>query len=323
MLIAFLHEENDLTNQLLDQFQQKLTGHQVLSWKSHEAAPSSTLDVILASSSISAEQIDRQPALALIQTTSTGYETVDINTATAAGIWVSFAPSDETGNATSVAEFAVLLLLTASRHIGELIAARFTNNAYQPRIRPVLNGRTVCIVGLGAIGQQVATRLQAFGMLIVATDEHPEHAPHYVTAFPADKLEVAVTDADFVVVCVRASNVNENLISASVLRSMKKGSVLINVARGLLVDEDALMDLLETGQIAAVGLDVVRREPLDASNRLLRFSQALVTPHIAAFTDLMVSGTTDYVSKVIEEFASGKRPSSLLNAPSRPRRLLS
>jgi phosphoglycerate dehydrogenase-like enzyme len=154
---------------------------------------------------------------------------------------------------------------------------------------------------------------------MLATDEHPEDAPAGVTAFSADKLEMAVADADFVVVCVRASKENEGLMSASVLRSMKRGAILVNVARGSLVDEHALLAALKDGQISAVGLDVVRHEPLDPTNPFLDVPQALVTPHIAAYTDLMLCGTVDYICQVLKEFETGRKPASALNSPARPR----
>ena len=104
---------------------------------------------------------------------------------------------------------------------------------------------------------------------------------------------------------------------------MKRGAILVNVARGMLIDEHALVGALEDGQISAAGLDVVRNEPLDATNPLLRLPQVLLTPHIAAFTDLMLSGTVDFISQVVKEFEAGRKPKSILNAPQKPRCILS
>jgi phosphoglycerate dehydrogenase-like enzyme len=108
-------------------------------------------------------------------------------------------------------------------------------------------------------------------------------------------------------------------MSASVLRSMKRGAILINVARGSLVDEEALLAALKDGHISAIGLDVVQHEPLDQSNPLLRVPQALVTPHIVAYTDLMLLGTVNYICHVISYFEAGRKPASVLNSPARPR----
>ncbi len=320
MKIGFLHSaENEFNHLLLGQLRAGFGVRNVLSWLTGNEAPSKDFDVLIANGPVGREQMAGQAKLKLIQTTSTGCETVNIDAATEMGIWVSYAPSDLTGYATSVAEFAVLLLLAASRHLGQVVKSMHEGQAYPLHISSALNGKTICIVGLGSIGRQIAERLRPFGVLMLATEEHPEDAPADVTTFAADKLEVAVADADYVVVCVRASKENEGLLSASVLRSMKRGAVLVNVARGSLVDEHALLAALKDGHISAASLDVVSHEPLDPTNPLLDIPQALVTPHIAAYTDLMLSGTIDYISQVLKEFEAGRKPASVLNSPAKPR----
>jgi phosphoglycerate dehydrogenase-like enzyme len=106
-----------------------------------------------------------------------------------------------------------------------------------------------CGCGLGSIGELLVDRLRPFGMQMVAPDAHPEHAPVGVTVFPADQLETAVAHADYVVVCVRASKENDNLINASVLRAMKRWAILVNIARRKLIDEGALLAAVKDGQI--------------------------------------------------------------------------
>lgn len=103
---------------------------------------------------------------------------------------------------------------------------------------------------------------------------------------------------------------------------MKRGTILVNIARGMLIDETALVDAVTNGQISAAGLDVLKNEPPDRKDPLLQLPQVLVTPHIAGLTDLMLDGTVHYISHVIEEFVAGKKPKSVLNSPSKPRRLL-
>ena len=324
MTIVFLHEaENELIRQMVRELQKRFAPHQVLSWTAGEDAPTQGMDVLLTSSTVNREQMEAYPGLLLVQTVSTGYETVDLEAATELGIWVSYAPSDMTGNAVSVAEFAVLLMLGASRQLRAVIESLGGSKLAMPRLHPVLNGKTVCIVGLGSIGRLLVDRLRPFGMLLLATDEHPENAPDDVTAFPAEQLLVAVADADYVVICVRADKENEGLIGAQVLQGMKRGAILVNVARGSLLDEGALILALQDGQVAAAGLDVVRHEPLGPGNPLVKLDQVLLTPHIAAFTDLMLSGTVDFLCEVIGEFEAGKKPASVLNMPQKPRRTLS
>jgi len=322
MKIAFLHSDNDFNAEMLRELRSRLTRHEVLPWIAGKSAPAHDLEVLLSVGSVGREQLEDQPKLALIQTASTGYENVDIDAATELGIWVSYAPSDLTGNATSVAEFAVLLLLGASRHLGQALQSLHDKAVKPSRLNPALSGKTVCIVGLGSIGQLLVDRLRPFGVRIVVTDEHPEHAPADVTAFPPDQLETAIAQADYVVVCVRASKENDNLINASVLRAMKHGAILVNIARGMLIDEGALLAAVKDGQISAAGLDVLQSEPPDPKNPLLDLPQVLVTPHIAGSTDLMLNGTVNYISQVVEEFAAGRKPKSVLNTPQKPRRAL-
>ena len=309
MKIAFLHTRNFFTSEILRHFRTALAHHEVVEWLEGNDAPAFDFDVLLAMSHVGRELLLVQPKLMLVQTASDGYENVDIDAASKLGIWVSYAPADLTGNATSVAEFAVLLLLGAARHLGEALTSLHGGPVTPPTLSLALRGKTVCIVGLGTIGQQLVDRLRPFGMKMIATDEHPDNAPADVTAYPANQLNTAVAHADFVVICVRASKENENLINAAALAAMKRGAILVNIARGMLIDELALVN-------------AVTNEPPDRKGSLLQLPQVLVTPHIAGLTDLMLEGTVHYMSQVIEEFAAGKKPKSILNSPAKPRRLL-
>jgi len=103
---------------------------------------------------------------------------------------------------------------------------------------------------------------------------------------------------------------------------MKHEAILVNIARGILVDEAALVNAVTHGQISAAGLDVLKNEPPNQNNPLLQLSQVLVTPHVAGLTDPMLEGTVHYISQVIEGIAAGRKPTSILNSPGNPRRLL-
>ena len=223
MKVAFLHTPNFFTSELLKRFRTALAHHEVVEWIDGNDAPAFDFDVLLAMGNVGRELLLAQPKLKLIQTASDGYEEVDIDAASELGIWVSYAPADLTGNATSVAECAVLLLLGAARHLGEALTSIQGGPIRPPTVNLSLSGKTVCIVGLGTIGLQLVDRLRPFGVKMVATDEHPENAPADVTAYPADQLNTAVAHADFVVICVRASKENENLINALYLPQCSAG----------------------------------------------------------------------------------------------------
>ena len=319
MKVAFLHARNEFTDRMFTELRDSLIGHELLSWEVGKSAPAKDIEVLLAIGSVRKEQLVDQSKMLLVQTITTGYETIDVDAASELGIWVSYAPSDLTGNATSVAEFVILLLLGTSRDLGETLRSVRNPGSPAPKIHRSLNGKTVCIVGLGSIGLLVVDRLRPFGVLLLATDERPENAPPGVVALRPDQLITAIADADYVVVCARASKQNENLIDGKVIQGMKRGAILINIARGTLVDEKALLAALHSGHIAAVGLDVQRDEPLASANPLLTIPQALLTPHIAAFTDLMLQGTVIFVTNVIRDLSTGKLPKSVLNHPYTPR----
>jgi len=320
--IAFLHHRGYFSSLLFRHIRAALASHEIVEWVEGSEAPALDFEVLIALGAVGRPVLDTQPKLALIQTASDGYEAVDVECASELGIWVSYAPAGATGNATSVAEFAILLLLGAARHLGEALAGLHGHPVKQRQLDLALSGKTVCIVGLGGIGREIVDRLRPFGVKIVATDEHPEHAPNDVRAYAADQLKTAVADADFIVICVRASKENENLINAEILAATKHRAIVINIARGMLIDEPALVAAVEQGQISAAGLDVLTVEPANAGNPLLHLPQVLVTPHIAGLTDIMLAGTAKYIAEVMEGFSAGKKPGSMLNSPPSPRHRL-
>jgi len=160
-------------------------------------------------------------------------------------------------------------------------------------------------------------------MVLRGTDIHPERAPHGIDAYAANKLLDAVRDADYVVVCAPGGKQNEHLIDAEVLAAMKDGAVIVNVDRGILIDEAALSAALQSGHLAAAGLDVLSVEPAAPDNPVLAYPQALLTPHIAGSTDVMLAGTVDHVVGVVDDLTKGKKPPAVLNTPLHPRRALS
>ena len=322
MKIAFYRKHQSFQDLESSRLRQRLAAHEYYDWFAGDEAPADDIDVLLVVESLDRATIASQSQLFFIQTASAGYEGVDVDAATEQGIWVSSAPAGETGNAISVAELAIMLMIGASRRLNLALASVRDHGLTTNHIATALYKKTACIVGLGSVGRALVERLVPFGMALRGTDGHPEHAPHGVEAFPTNKLSDAARDADYVIVCAPGSKDNENLVNAAMLASMKNGAILINVARGTLVDEDALAAALQSGHIAAAGLDVLKVEPADPENPLLALPQALITPHIAGSTDVMLLGTLEYLVSVIEDLVAGKRPYSVVNVPARPRRAL-
>ena len=257
MNVVITVPENAYTERMLQQVKTALQGHTLTTWKMGDKPPADHVDVLLSMSVVTRESMEALPGLALIQTLSDGYETVDVDAATELGIWVSYAPAEATGNGDSVAEYAVLLLLAAARRLG---TAR------------------------------------------------------------ASLRDTSVERPDFVVLCIRATAENKHMFNAETFAAMKPGAVLVNIARGSLVDEKALFDAVESGHLGGAGLDVLDKEPADPGNPLLTLPQIFVTPHEAGLTDLTLEGTGQFVQQVINDFGAGCRFRSLLNAPAKPRR---
>ena len=113
------------------------------------------------------------------------------------------------------------------------------------------------------------------------------------------------------------------MIDAGVMAAMKQGALLVNIARGSLVDEAALYEAVKSGHLGGAGLDVLEHEPVRADEPLLELPQVFLTPHVAGQTDMMVEGTAEYVAAVIEKLKAGKQMESLLNRPKTPRLALS
>ena len=322
MKIGFRHHDNVFFDELLAGLEERFPDHELLDWPATAPAPALDLDLLLIMGKLSRADLEVQPKLFFVQLTSAGYEGIDIAAATDLGIWVSYAPSGETGNAISVAEWAVFLMIGASRRLRPMLDSISAPTQRATRVNTGLAGKTACIIGLGAIGRLLAERLSSFGMTLVATHPRPAEAPAYMKTFLPTELHTAVADADYTIVCAPASPDNRHLIDADVLAAMKRDSILINVSRGALVDEAALCDALASGHIGAVGLDVVEHEPLAASDPLLAFPQALISPHIAGGTDLMIAGSIDYIERVMAGIAAGEKPKSTLNEPAHPRKPL-
>jgi D-3-phosphoglycerate dehydrogenase len=315
MKIAFIHSEREFATELFSDMKGRLINHEIISWLEKETAPAHDFDAAIVMGKFTRDQMASQTKLQLVHAVSAGYDGIDIDAAGKRNILVSYSPSGLTGNAISVAEFAIMLMLGASRHLNQSLLPYRENGVKAPDISAALFGKKVCIVGLGAIGRLLADRLKAFGVKISATDDHPQQSDDDITVFHTDQLKGAVSDADYVVLCVRATSENKNLINAEMLNAMKKGAVLVNIARGTLVDEAALFDALKSGHIAAAALDVMQKEPVDKHNPLLSLPQVLITPHAAGGTDITLKGMADYAVKVITDFAAGKKPEALVNDP--------
>jgi len=239
MKIGFLGKQNAFALEMLRRLRCEHPDDQFSAWQAGDKPSPKELEVIVAFGKVDSIDIEVQTRLGLIQMASAGYEGVDVDAATRAGVWVGSAPTTKTGNGESVAELAVLLMLAVSRRLNEELAVTKGQAQVSGKleVNRALIGKTACIVGLGGIGDLLIERLRGFGMTLMGVDNHPDHAPNGVKGYGHDELKLAAADADYLILAIPGTKDNENMIDASVLAAMKQNAVLINVGRGTLVDE--------------------------------------------------------------------------------------
>lgn len=220
------------------------------------------------------------PRLRLVHKLGAGVNTIDVDTATEQGIAVANMPG---ANAPSVGEGTVLLMLAALRRLPTLDRVTRTGNGWPPdadlgEASRDIGSCTVGLIGYGNVAKQVARIVTAMGATVLHTSRGDDGLPGW------RPLQQLLTDSDIVSVHVPLTPETHALIDRQALSRMKQGSVLINTARGAVVDEDALIDALRTGPLAAAGLDVFATEPVPPDNPLLGLDNVVLTPHFTWYT---------------------------------------
>ena len=237
---------------------------------------------------VARELIARLPALEVISVLGVGYDGIDMAVARERKVVVAHTPGLSTDD---IADFAMALLLAAARQV--VGADRFVRSGGWttgrfPMTRRV-SGARLGIVGLGRIGRAVATRAQAFGMDIAYTGRSPKADVPYLWCADARTLAARV---DFLVVCASGGADTRALIDGDVLAALGPSGVLVNIARGSIVDEDALVNALRERTILAAGLDVFCHEP-NVPEGLLALDNVVLTPHMASTTGATVQAMFD------------------------------
>lgn len=244
--------------------------------------------------------IERLPNLRLVACFTSGYDGIDVDWCRARGLAVSHAPGV---NHEDVADHAIGLILAARRRIAEGDRALRTGGwtADSKTIMPSLKDQRVGVVGLGGIGEAVARRAEAMRMSVAWWGPREKAAP-----WPraASLLELA-RDSDILVVACRADESNRGLISAEVIEALGPQGLLVNVARGQLVDEAALIAALRSGRLGQAALDVFEDEPTDAG-RWRDVPNTVLTPHTAGATTEAVQGMLRLLMENLEAAFAGR-----------------
>lgn len=258
---------------------------------------------------ISGRVIERLPRLRVLVRYGVGVDGIDLEAATARGIPVVNGPDYGTDE---VANHAVGLLLALARKLARLDRQTRAGRWNVFEVGPItrLIGRTVGLVGCGRIGRAVARKLAGFDVRLLACDP-------YITAFPPGVEPVSrerlLAESDYLTLHCPLTAETRHIIDRAALARMKPTAVLINTARGGLVDAVALIEALETRRLAGAGLDVLEQEPIDPRSPLLTMEQVIVTPHAAWCSE---EGRSDLKRRVAEEAVRvlrGERPVNCVN----------
>ena len=254
------------------------------------------------------------PQLKIVANHAVGFDNVDVPACTEAGVLATNTPDVLTE---TTADTAFALLMAAARRVGEV--ERFLRAGTSWIWGPLMmlgqdvHHKTIGIVGFGRIGQAVARRAKGFGMRVVYSDA-VQLPPAVEAETGAERLELddLLSQADFVSIHTNLTPETRHLFGTEAFRAMKPTAVVVNTSRGPVIDESALADALESGEIFAAGLDVFEREP-EVEPRLVQLENAVVIPHLGSATVDTRNAMGEVVVDNVVAAIDGTRPPTLLN----------
>jgi glyoxylate reductase len=254
------------------------------------------------------------PQLKVISNYAVGFDNIDVKGATDRGIVVTNTSSDEVNEA--VAEHTWALILALARRIVESDEAvrRGGYKGWEPDIFIGVNiiGKTLGIVGLGRIGSMVARRAKGYNMTVLYNKHEPDSEAERELGAKFSSLDELLAKSDFVSLHVPLTDETRHMINKETLAKMKKGSFLINTARGPIVDERNLVEALKSGHLAGVALDVFDNEP-NIDPELLAMPNTITTPHIASATLEARNKMGEQVVDAILDTLEGEKPTAIVN----------
>ena len=269
--------------------------------------------MVIRTQPMTAASVAKAAKVQIVSRHGVGYDAVDVAALNARGIPLCIVGDV---NSVSVAEHAMMQILACAKQL--IRSDRAVRNGpwgWRNKLEQgEVSGKTLLIIGYGRIGRHLATMASAFGMKIAAHDPYlaAKGWPEGNVTCAAD-LSAALAQADFV--SVHIPKADKPIIGAAELASMKRGAIIVNTARGGIVDEAALADALRSGQIAAAALDVFDAEPPAADHPLLAFDQVILTPHTAGLTaEAAERMAVSSVQNVLDFFAGQLDPALVVNA---------
>jgi len=309
--------------------QLEAAGHTVEVWPGELPPPPEALAAALVrSDAVMTMVVDRitpamlaaAPRLRIVANMAVGYDNVDPAAAAEAGVWVTNTPGVL---AETTADLAFALLLAAARRVVE--ADRDTRAGGWKTWSPTaflgtdLFGATLGIVGLGEIGEAVARRARGFRMRILYHSRTRKPALEADLGLEFRDLHSLLADSDFVSLHTPLTPQTRHLLGPAAFAAMKPGAILVNTARGGIVDQDALVEALRSGSLGGAALDVTDPEPLPLSHPLYSFPNVIITPHIGSASRATRARMAEMAAANILAVLAGSEPPNPVNRPPHPR----
>lgn len=248
--------------------------------------------------------------LQMLSVWQTGYDHIDLKAATEKGVIVSNVP-DYAFDSVAEMVFALALNLLRKVHVAD-IRLREGNFDWRHYFGSQIMGKTMGVIGTGSIGSRVIQIAHGFNMNVISVTGHPSEEKARSLGVKFVDLDTLLAEADIVTLHVPLTPSTEKMIGAKELAKMKKSAILINTARGKVVDEAALIEALKEKKIRGAGLDVFEKEPLPLNDPLKALENVVLTPHIAFLTEESLEECTYVCVQNIERFIEGK-PQNIVN----------
>ncbi len=269
---------------------------------------------------VTAALLEKAVRLRVVGRAGVGVDNVDLDAATRRGVVVMNTPG---GSSTTVAELALAMILSLYRHVPAATASVKAGKWEKKRFQGhEIAGKTLGVVGIGNIGSVLVERALAMKMRVVAYD--PFITPEAAAKLGADLVDLDTLwgEADAISLHVPLTDATRHLVGAATLAKMKKGAILVNCARGGIVDERALADALASGHLGGAALDVFEKEPPPADHPLLRRDDFVCTPHIGASTEEAQSAVAVAIAEQLVAFLQHGVVKNAVNVPGLPREVM-
>lgn len=268
--------------------------------------------LLVLGASITSDALSDNDRLAIIARFGVGYDKVDVQACTDNGVLLTIAPD---GVRRPVATSILTFVLSLSHQL--LIKNKLIRSGRWEDTKDYMGmglvGKTLGLIGMGNIGKETFKLAKPFGMRHITYDPYVTQADAAEVDAEIVSLETLVKTADFVCVCCPLNEKTLGLVDAKLIRLMKPTAYLINTARGPIVDQKALTEALQNGQIQGAGLDVFEKEPIDNDDPLLSLDNVILTPHSICWTDECFEGNGKSACESIISVASGKIPTFIVN----------